>query len=45
MVGVGDFDDYPEEVKEKEKVGGLYDLSVEKIISLQPDWVLVISGV
>ncbi|MBT9171031.1 MAG: Vitamin B12-binding protein [Actinobacteria bacterium] len=44
VVGVGDSDDYPEEVKEKEKVGGLYDLSVEKIISLQPDLVLVISG-
>ncbi|WP_258187133.1 ABC transporter substrate-binding protein [Candidatus Hakubella thermalkaliphila] len=45
VVGVGDFDDYPEEVKEKEKVGGLYDLNLEKIISLNPDLVLVISGV
>lgn len=44
VVGVSDFDDYPEEVKEKEKVGGLYDLNVEKIISLQPDLILVISG-
>jgi iron complex transport system substrate-binding protein len=44
VIGVSDIDDYPEEVKEKERVGGLYDLNVEKIISLQPDLVLTISG-
>lgn len=44
VVGVSDLDNYPEEVKEKEKVGGLYDPNVEKIISLQPDLVLVLRG-
>lgn len=39
VVGVSDFDNYPEEVTEKEKIGG-QDLNVEKIISLAPDLVL-----
>ncbi|MBU9673504.1 ABC transporter substrate-binding protein [Planococcus sp. CP5-4] len=39
MVGVSDFDNYPEEVADLEKIGG-QEFNVEKIISLQPDVVL-----
>jgi iron complex transport system substrate-binding protein len=39
IVGVSDFDNYPEEAAEKEKIGGM-EFNVEKIISLQPDLVL-----
>ncbi|MED5102986.1 MULTISPECIES: ABC transporter substrate-binding protein [Niallia] len=39
LVGVSDFDNYPKEAAEKEKVGGM-DFNVEKIISLNPDVVL-----
>ncbi|QHS24078.1 ABC transporter substrate-binding protein [Virgibacillus sp. MSP4-1] len=39
VVGVTDNDNYPEEVKEIESVGGL-ELNVEKIISLEPDLVV-----
>lgn len=39
MVGVSDFDNYPEETAEVEKIGG-QEFNVEKIISLQPDLVL-----
>ncbi|WP_462409696.1 ABC transporter substrate-binding protein [Neobacillus sp. Marseille-QA0830] len=39
VVGVSDFDNYPEEATKKEKVGGM-EINVEKIISLQPDLVL-----
>jgi iron complex transport system substrate-binding protein len=39
IVGVTDFDNYPQEVLEKEKVGGL-DMNVEKVLSLSPDLVL-----
>lgn len=39
IVGVSDFDNYPEDVKNKEKIGGM-EFNVEKIISLQPDIVL-----
>lgn len=39
IVGVSDYDNYPEEVNEIEKIGGL-DLNIEKIISLSPDLVL-----
>src|SRR3954468_1829372 len=43
IVGVNDFDNYPEEALEKEKIGGM-DFNVEKIISLQPDLVLAHGG-
>ncbi|MEC1176899.1 ABC transporter substrate-binding protein [Metasolibacillus meyeri] len=36
VVGVSDNDDYPSEVAEKERIGGM-EFNVEKIISLQPD--------
>lgn len=39
VVGVGDFDDYPAEAQEIEKIGGL-EFNVEKILSLDPDLVL-----
>lgn len=39
MVGVSDFDNYPEEAASVEKIGGM-EFNVEKIISLQPDLVL-----
>ncbi|MFD1360086.1 ABC transporter substrate-binding protein [Lentibacillus salinarum] len=39
IVGVSDHDNYPQEVEEKEKVGGM-ELNVEVIISLEPDLVL-----
>lgn len=39
VVGVSDNDTYPEEVNEKERVGGM-EFNVEKIISLEPDLVL-----
>lgn len=39
VVGVNDFDNYPPEVGDIEKIGG-QDFNVEKIISLQPDLVL-----
>lgn len=38
IVGVTDNDNYPADVKNKEKVGG-YQLNIEKIISLHPDLV------
>lgn len=39
MVGVSDYDNYPAETAEKEKIGGM-EFNVEKIISLSPDLVL-----
>jgi iron complex transport system substrate-binding protein len=39
IVGVSDFDNYPEDVKNKEKIGGM-EFNVEKVISLKPDLVL-----
>ncbi|AYC28796.1 ABC transporter substrate-binding protein [Paenisporosarcina cavernae] len=39
VVGVSDFDNFPEEAADKEKIGGM-EFNVEKIISLSPDLVL-----
>ncbi|MFP7296523.1 ABC transporter substrate-binding protein [Neobacillus niacini] len=39
IVGVSDFDNYPEEAATKEKIGGM-EINIEKIISLQPNLVL-----
>lgn len=39
VVGVSDFDNYPEEAAAKEKIGGM-EINIEKIISLQPNLVL-----
>lgn len=43
IVGVNDYDNFPEEALEKEKIGGM-EFNVEKIISLQPDLVLAHGG-
>ena len=43
IVGVNDYDNYPEEALNKEKIGGM-EFNVEKIISLQPDLVLAHGG-
>lgn len=43
IVGVTDNDNYPEEVKEIEKIGGM-EFNIEKIISLKPDLVLAYGG-
>lgn len=40
VIGVGDSDNYPEEVADKEVIANMMELNVEKIISLQPDLVL-----
>jgi iron complex transport system substrate-binding protein len=42
LVGVTSFCDFPAEARQKEKVGGFSDPSVEKIMALRPD--LVIAG-
>lgn len=39
IVGVTDFDNYPEEAMSKEKIGGI-EFNIEKMISLKPDLVL-----
>ncbi|WP_174734600.1 ABC transporter substrate-binding protein [Mesobacillus harenae] len=39
VVGVSDFDNFPEETAQKEKIGGM-EFNIEKIISLSPDLVL-----
>jgi iron complex transport system substrate-binding protein len=39
IVGVSEFDNYPPEAAEKEKIGGM-EFNVEKILSLSPDLVL-----
>jgi iron complex transport system substrate-binding protein len=41
VVGVGNYDRFPEEVQKLPKVGGLLDPDVERIISLKPDLVIV----
>ena len=39
IVGVTDFDNYPEEAMSKEKIGGM-EFNIEKMISLKPDLIL-----
>jgi iron complex transport system substrate-binding protein len=39
IVGVSDFDNYPEAAAKKEKIGGL-EFNVEKVLALKPDLVL-----
>ncbi|HUS80152.1 MAG TPA: helical backbone metal receptor [Armatimonadota bacterium] len=45
LVGADEFSNYPPETAEIEKIGGMTDPSIEKIIGLQPDLVLVVRGV
>jgi len=37
IVGVSSYDNYPPEVSGKEQIGGVLDLNIEKIISLDPE--------
>src|SRR5262249_34986580 len=41
VVGVGNYDHFPEQVSGLPRVGGLLDPDVEKIIALRPDLVMV----
>ena len=41
VIGVGNFDRYPPEALTRQKVGGLVDPDVERIIALKPDLVVV----
>lgn len=41
IVGVTNFCDYPAEAKQKQKVGGMSNPSLEAVISLKPDLVIV----
>jgi iron complex transport system substrate-binding protein len=43
IVGVSDYDTYPQETKDIEKIGGL-EMNTEKIVSLKPDLVLAHSS-
>lgn len=45
IVGVSDYCNYPAKAKEKQKVGGFATVSIEKVVSLQPDLVLATGGV
>lgn len=45
LVGVTTYCDYPEEAKQKEKIGDFANPNVEKIISLKPQVVLATGGV
>lgn len=44
VVGVTRFCDYPPAAQEKEKIGGLVDPNLEKIISLNPDLIIGFRG-
>jgi iron complex transport system substrate-binding protein len=41
IVGVTNFCDYPEDAKKKSKVGGMYNPSLEAVVSLRPDVVVM----
>ena len=43
LVGVTTYCNYPEEAKKKEKVGTINEISLEKVVELQPDLVLASS--
>jgi iron complex transport system substrate-binding protein len=45
IVGVSDYCDYPAQAKEKQKVGGFATISIERVVSLEPDLVLATGGV
>jgi ABC-type hemin transport system substrate-binding protein len=44
LVGVTRFCDYPPEAKSRAVVGGFTDVSVEKVLSLRPDLIVVATG-
>lgn len=43
-VGVTRFCDYPSQALEKEKIGGMVDPNLEKILSLEPDLIIAFRG-
>ncbi|ACB85932.1 ABC transporter substrate-binding protein [Natranaerobius thermophilus] len=44
ILGITDFCNYPQEVEDKTRVGDAFDLNVEKIVSLEPDLVVMGGG-
>ncbi len=44
IVGVTRYCDYPQQAQKKEKIGGMVDPDLEKVISLQPDLVIAFRG-
>ncbi len=44
VVGVTKYCDFPEDAKEKEKIGGFSTVDVERIVALKPDLVVAASG-
>jgi len=45
VVGVGDYATWPPEVRELPRLGGLYDPSLERLLALRPDLVLLPSPI
>jgi iron complex transport system substrate-binding protein len=41
IVGVTNFCDYPDDAKKKAKIGGMYNPSMEAVVSLRPDMVIM----
>jgi len=41
LIGISDYCNFPEETQHIAKIGGLQNINIEKIISLQPDIVLI----
>jgi iron complex transport system substrate-binding protein len=41
IVGVTNFCDYPDDAKKKPKIGGMYNPSMEAVVSLRPDMVVM----
>jgi iron complex transport system substrate-binding protein len=44
VIGVGDYDEFPSEVKTKPRVGGLINPNIEKIMEMHPDLVVTYSS-
>jgi len=44
IVGVTRYCNYPQQAQKKERIGGMVDLDLEKVISLQPDLVIAFRG-
>ncbi len=44
VVGVSDFCDYPEEARSKPRIGGFVDTSIEAIVALRPDLVILLKS-
>lgn len=44
VVGVDSFSDYPPEVRDLPRIGGLTDTNFERIVALEPDLALTIAG-